>query len=76
MVEFISPKNYVSVSTVYIENNSMQKVVMTFGQDWEAIYLYSRACGIVVAHLTSKIHFTCVFQYVNDVTMINKIFVR
>ena len=49
MVKFISPKIGVSVSIVDIENNPMRKVVMTFGQDWVSIYLYSLARGIVVA---------------------------
>ena len=34
-----------------IKKNPMQKVVMTFGQDWIAIDLYSLARGIVYARL-------------------------
>ena len=41
MVRFISPIIGVSASIVNIENNPMQKIVMTFGQVWEAIYLIS-----------------------------------
>ena len=53
MVECIIPKICVFVSICSIENNPIQQVVMTFGQDLIAIYLNSSSGGIVVAHSIS-----------------------
>ena len=49
MAKFISPKMGVSVGIVSMPVQN----VMTFGQDWMVIYLYSLPCGIVVTHLIS-----------------------
>ena len=67
----------VSATIGSIENNPMQKIVMSFSWEWVAIYQYSLTRGITVSRLNLmklvQIKSTCMFQDVNDFMMINEI---